>query len=207
MKDRTDGARTRRHGVSDPNARYHGFAPLYGAPDGEGGAGEEFDPYCPVRSFAGVAASVLVSPGRFFSGIEPHGPARYALLFALACSVVSYALERTAGRALAAVLPGPGSVPAGPDLAGLVLAAPLSLLGLLFSAFAVHLLARPFLARGLGIGATLRVACYANATAVLAWVPVLGALTPLYWLCLVVIGLRALHRSALLLEEDEGSVS
>ncbi len=64
---------------------------------------------------------------------------------------------------------------------------------------------RAFLARGLGFGATLRVVCYANATAVLVWVPLLGALTPLYWLCLVVLGLRALHRSALL-EEDEGSV-
>lgn len=167
--------------------------------------GEEFDPYRPARSFVGVAASVLLAPGRFFSGLEPHGPARYALLFALACSVVSYVLERTAGRALAAALPGPGIIPAGPDLTGLVLAAPLSLLGLLVSASVVHLLARAFLARGLGFGATLRVVCYANATTLLVWVPLLAALTPLYWLCLVVIGLRALHRSAL--PEDEGSVS
>jgi hypothetical protein len=202
LKDRHDGAGTRPYGASGPDGPY-GLLPRTAAGDGPGG-GEEFDPYRPVRSFPNVAARVLLAPKPFFSSLAPHGPARYALLFALACSVASYVLERTAGRALAAALPSSGSVSEGPDLTGLVLAAPLSLLSLFVSASIVHLSARAFLALGLGFGATLRVACYVNATGLLVWVPLLGTLTPLYWLCLIVIGLRALHRSALL-DEEEGA--
>ena len=77
------------------------------------------------------------------------------------------------------------------------------LLGLFASAALVHLAARAFLTPELGFGATLRVACYASATELVAWVPIVGPLTIFYWLCLIVLGLISLNASAAALAEEE----
>lgn len=190
MNDRTDGTKTRRYG----------FAGLPGVADGSGG--EEFDPRRPLKSFAGVAARIMLAPRAFFAGLEPHGAATYALLFALSCSVVSHALEGAAGRALAAALAGPGAIPVRTGFSGPLVGVALSLAGLFVSALVVHVFARALLAPELGFGAVLRVACYASATELVAWVPIVGPLTIFYWIFLMVLGMLVLNASALAEEED-----
>ena len=62
---------------------------------------------------------------------------------------------------------------------------------------------RAFLTPELGFGATLRVACYASATELVAWLPIVGPMTIFYWILLMVLGLISLNASATALTEEE----
>ena len=152
-----------------------------------------------------MATRILLAPRCFFAGLEPHRSAGSALLFALSCYAVSYVLEGTVGRAVATVLVGSGVVTDGGagGLAGLVVGLAPFLMGLFASAALVHLAARAFLTPELGLGASLRVACYASATELVAWLPIVGPMTIFYWILLMVLGLISLNASATALTEEE----
>lgn len=143
----------------------------------------------------------MFEPSRFFGRIRDEGTVVRALLYYLLVTVVGsfFTLLWDAGGVSLAHFAGAveagGSAATGP-VVNFVLSPFLALFTLLMVTAVYHLGAVMVASDRRGMGATARVVCYASSPALLAVVPVVGALVGAIWsLVLQVVGLREAHRT------------
>jgi hypothetical protein len=139
-----------------------------------------------VRGFLGTAKTVLLNPRTFFQAMPVDGGLLGPYFFFLLCTVLFFLVS------LAMVWAAQGSL----DMRlfpGLLLA-----LGMPFvTATLLHV----FLAKLFGTGgsyeASFRVVCYASAVNLVAWIPIVGLISPFYEIYLSTLGLSLVHRTTM----------
>ncbi len=176
--------------------------PARGAPRGPTGSpGGEFSLQDPVGSFVSTARGVLLNPTSFFRGIARQGDFLNPAVFALICALISALLGGLISLLLAPFLAGPEDT-GGEALAGgllgfvgtLILSPIYTAVVLLIFAGISHLLVlllvKPSHA---GFEATFRVFCYATATQLVSWIPIVNIVAGIYAIVLSVLGIREVH--------------
>ena len=177
---------------------------------GRGPRGDEgFDLSNPAGSFVSTVREVLFEPTNFFRRLPPRGRALNPLVFALACTLISFALgflvapldpwdseDLDLGRLLPNLV-ADGAEPTGVALLVVIFLVLLPLgivLGLYVGAAVYHLLVLLFVRpTGTGFEATFRVYAYTSTVVLLSWIPILGYAASLYGLYLSFVGMRELH--------------
>jgi hypothetical protein len=176
--------------------------PTGGPPRGPvGSPAREFNLQDPVGSFISTAREVLLNPANFFRGIARQGDFVNPLVFALICALISALLSGIISVVLSPLFAGPGDT-AGEAYAGglmgfvvaLILSPIYTAVGLLLLAGVYHLLVWLFARAGnAGFEATLRVVCYAQATQLVSWIPIVNILAAIYLVVLSFFGIREVH--------------
>lgn len=159
----------------------------------------EFDLQRPLASAAAVIRTVLFSPRRFYLNFKVEGPLKEPAVFVLLVGAVAGILG--AAVALASNLFF-GDLDAG-DLraafVGAVLFAVLSPVGVGVVAGVYLLSIRTFVGRVSGFTEIYRMAAYAAAALVFAWVPILGAFAFTYALMVLMgIGIQSVYKTSFL---------
>lgn len=161
----------------------------------------------PEVSFPGNVARTwlgsLLRPSEFFQGVPYDAPALRPVLYFLLITIVSAAFTLWWDAIGVA-----GSIPLagaryeeliGDGTSSLVafwLSPFMGLLGLAIWSLLLHLFVLMLAPRRRGLGATLRVLCYASGPAVFTALPVFGSLVGIIWgVVLQVFGVRAAHRT------------
>ncbi len=163
-------------------------------------AGGEFDYRDPVQSFVATVRRLVVEPVAFYRGMTRQGDFVNPLVFALICWEISAIIGGLLG--VLASLVGLGVRGVGEAIVSffgsLILTPILALVVLFIAAGIIHLLvvliARPM---STGFETTFRAIAYANVTALVSWVPILGALVGTLWyVVLSVFGVREGHATS-----------
>ena len=159
----------------------------------------EFDLQRPLASAAAVIRTVLFSPRRFYLNFKVEGPLKEPAVFVLLVGAVAGILG--AAVALASNLFF-GDLDAGDlraALVGAVLFAVLSPVGVGVVAGVYLLSIRTFVGRVSGFTEIYRMAAYAAAALVFAWVPILGAFAFTYALMVLMgIGIQSVYKTSFL---------
>lgn len=163
-------------------------------------AGEEFDYRDPIQSFVATVRRLVVEPVAFFRGMNRQGDFVNPLVFALICWEISAIISGLLG--VLGSLVGLGARGGGEAIVGffasLILTPILAVVVLFIAAGIIHLLVmlivRPM---GTGFETTFRAIAYANVTALVSWIPILGALVGTLWyVVLSVLGVRESHATS-----------
>lgn len=159
----------------------------------------EFDLQRPLRSAFTVIRAVIFSPRSFYLNLKVEGPLREPALFVLLVGALSGVLGAAVALASNILF---GDLDAG-DLraavVGAVLFAVLSPVGVGVTAGIYLLSIRTFVGKASSFTEVYRMAAYAAAALVLAWIPVLGAFAFTYALMvLMVIGIQSVYRTTFL---------
>ena len=159
----------------------------------------EFDLQRPLASAAAVIRTVLFSPRRFYLNFKVEGPLKEPAVFVLLVGAVAGILG--AAVALASNLFF-GDLDAGDlraALVGAVLFAVLSPVGVGVVAGVYLLSIRTFVGRVSSFTEIYRMAAYAAAALVFAWVPILGAFAFTYALMVLMgIGIQSVYKTSFL---------
>jgi hypothetical protein len=159
----------------------------------------EFDLQRPLASAAEVIRTVLFSPRSFYLNFKVEGPLKEPAVFVLLVGAVAGILG--AAVALASNLYF-GDLDAGDlraALFGAVLFAVLSPVGVGVVAGVYLLSIRTFVGRVSGFTEIYRMAAYAAAALVFAWVPILGAFAFTYALMVLMgIGIQSVYKTSFL---------
>jgi hypothetical protein len=159
----------------------------------------EFDLQRPLASAAAVIRTVLFSPRSFYLNFKVEGPLKEPAVFVLLVGAVAGILG--AAVALASNLYF-GDLDAGDlraALFGAVLFAVLSPVGVGVVAGVYLLSIRTFVGRVSGFTEIYRMAAYAAAALVFAWVPILGAFAFTYALMVLMgIGIQSVYKTSFL---------
>ena len=159
----------------------------------------EFDLQRPLASAAAVIRTVLFSPRSFYLNFKVEGPLKEPAVFVLLVGAVAGILG--AAVALASNLFF-GDLDAGDlraALFGAVLFAVLSPVGVGVVAGVYLLSIRTFVGRVSGFTEIYRMAAYAAAALVFAWVPILGAFAFTYALMVLMgIGIQSVYKTSFL---------
>lgn len=159
----------------------------------------EFDLQRPLASAAEVIRTVLFSPRSFYLNFKVEGPLKEPAVFVLLVGAVAGILG--AAVALASNLFF-GDLDAGDlraALVGAVLFAVLSPVGVGVVAGVYLLSIRTFVGRVSGFTEIYRMAAYAAAALVFAWVPILGAFAFTYALMVLMgIGIQSVYKTSFL---------
>ncbi|MGH3087305.1 MAG: hypothetical protein ACRDSJ_08305 [Rubrobacteraceae bacterium] len=162
-------------------------------------ASPEFDLVNPVSSAASVLRAAVLSPRQFFLNFQTEGPIKEPAVFALLVGLLSGVVSLLAAP-IFEFLFGSGSG----EVWGLPLFGALAF-ALLSPAFvalmaAVYLLSvRTFVGKVGDFRGMFRMAAYAYAAMVFAWVPFIGAFAITYSLMVVMgVGVRFVHRTTFL---------
>jgi len=198
-------------GREPENGSYH-FQDAPGA-DGEPVVPVPFEDLDRFGFFGGMWETirrVLLKPGLFFGAMPLTGSMARPIAFYMLLGELAYlfvTVWNAAGLDPVALIKGTDAAQGGDvgfyaSLSAnflMLLVWPLFLfVSVYFNAALVHVLLLIFRAGGSGFKATLRVCCYANASAMLMLVPVVGVpLTFLWQTVVTVAGLRAVHRASL----------
>jgi len=163
-------------------------------------AGGEFDYRDPVQSFVVTVRRLVLEPVAFFRGMTRQGDFVNPLVFGLICWEISALIGGILG-VLASIV-GIGVRGVGEAIVGifasLILTPIFAAIGFLIAAAIIHLLvvliARPM---STGFETTFRVVAYANVTALVNWIPILGALVAAVWYTvLAIFGVREGHATS-----------
>jgi len=169
-------------------------------PGGSASAGGEFDYKDPVQSFVSTVRRLVLEPVAFYRGMTRQGDFVNPLVFALICWEISAVIGGFLG-VLASIV-GLGVKAVGEAIvsffASLILTPIFATVGLLIAAGIIHLLvvliARPM---STGFETTFRVVSYANVTALVSWIPILGALVGAVWYTVLsILGVREGHATS-----------
>ena len=147
----------------------------------------------PARSFAAAASEVALRPAAFFRETAGAQSVPGALIFAAACAAISIALsELTTLTGLSGEWRGMRFALENVGIgAGLWL-----VFVVLFTGF-MHLLVRLLAGRGRrGTGTTMKMIGYSSTAQLGSWLPYVGWLFDLYFLYLVMVGVREAHRTS-----------
>ncbi len=159
----------------------------------------EFDLRRPFASAVAVIRTVLFSPRRFYLNFDVHGPLREPVVFVLLVGAVAGILGAAVALSSNLLF---GDVDAG-DLwaavADAVLFALLLPVGVGVVAGVYLLSIRTFVGKVSGFTEVYRMAAYAAAVLVLAWIPILGAFAFTYVLMVLMgIGIHSVYRTSFL---------
>ncbi|HKH10582.1 MAG TPA: YIP1 family protein [Rubrobacter sp.] len=169
-------------------------------PGASASTGGEFDYRDPIQSFVGTVRRLVLEPVAFFRGMTRQGDFVNPLVFALICWEISAVIGGFLG--VIASIVGLGSRSVGDAIvsffASLILTPIFATVGLLIAAAIIHLLvvliARPM---STGFETSFRVVSYANVTALVNWIPVLGALVGAVWYTVLsILGVREGHATS-----------
>ncbi|MDP9437822.1 MAG: YIP1 family protein [Actinomycetota bacterium] len=163
-------------------------------------AGGEFDYRDPIQSFVVTVRRLVVEPVAFFRGMNRQGDFVNPLLFAVICweiSAIIGGLLGVLGSLVGLGVRGLGEAIVG-FFASLILTPIFALAVLFIAAGIIHLLvvliARPM---STGFETTFRAIAYANVTALVSWIPILGVLIGTLWyVVLSVFGVREGHATS-----------
>lgn len=147
----------------------------------------------PARSFAGAVVEVVLRPAAFFRDTAGAQSVPGALIFAVACAAISTALaELSTLTGLSGEWRGMGYAL---EIAGLGAGLWLAFV-VVFTGF-MHLLVRLLAGRGRrGVGTTMKIVGYSSTAQLGSWLPYVGWLFDLYFLYLVMVGVREAHRTS-----------
>lgn len=147
----------------------------------------------PARSFAGAVAEVALRPAAFFREVAGAQSVPATLIFAAACAAISIALsELVTITGLSGDWQGLSYA-----LENVGLGAGLWLVFVVVFTGFMHLLVRILAGRGRrGIGTTMKVIGYSSTAQLGSWLPYVGWLFDLYFLYLVMVGVREAHRTS-----------
>lgn len=159
----------------------------------------EFDLQRPLASAVAVTRAVLFSPRSFYLNFKVEGPLREPVIFVLLVGAFAGVLGAVVALASNLLF---GDLDAGDVRAAVVdglLFAVLSPVGVGVVA-AVYLLSiRTFVGKVASFSAVYRMAAYAAAALVLAWIPVLGAFAVTYALMVLMgIGIRSVYTTSIM---------
>jgi hypothetical protein len=163
-------------------------------------AGGEFDYRDPIQSFVSTVRRLVLEPVAFFRGMTRQGDFVNPLVFAVICWEISAVIGGF--LSVIASIVGIGVRGAGEAIvsffASLILTPIFATVGLLIAAGIIHLLvvliARPM---STGFETTFRVVSYANVTALVSWIPILGALVGAVWYTVLsILGVREGHATS-----------
>ena len=155
-----------------------------------------FEPSNFFRSFAATVQSVVLKPARFFRDLDEQRPPGSAVVFAVVCGVVGFLLGYVVSP-ISSWIWGESYPELGRIYWTILALSPLlAWIGLYIFAAFQHLFVAIFIRPRKGFDATLRVAAYSSALALLSWVPVVGHLASAYGLYVTMAGLRVLHETS-----------
>jgi len=159
----------------------------------------EFDLQRPFASAVAVIRSVLVSPRSFYLNFNIEGPVKEPAVFVLFVGAVSGVLGAALALSTNLLF---GDLDAGDLRAAVidaVLFASLSPVGIGVVAGVYLLSIRTFVGKVSGFREIYRMAAYASAALVLAWIPVLGAFAFAYALIVLMgIGIQSVYGTSFL---------
>lgn len=140
----------------------------------------------PVKRFIDTWKEVLSKPSAFFTKMPPKGGYKEPLKFVLVCyipfAIFTFFTEIFYLDFPALLLP--------------PLALLIGIIVVFVQSIIVHVGVRIFAGeKNKGFESTLRVISYASATAVFLWIPIIGALIPLYGIYLGIVGLMKVHKT------------
>jgi hypothetical protein len=159
----------------------------------------EFDLRHPLASAVAVIQTVLFSPRRFYLNFKVEGPikepAAFVLLVGAVCGILGAAVALSTNFLF-------GDLDAGDLRAAVIDAALFALLspvGVGVVAGVYLLSIRTFVGKTSGFGEVYRMAAYASAALILAWIPVLGAFAFAYALIVLMgIGIQSVYGTSFL---------
>jgi len=159
----------------------------------------EFSPERPLPSALAVIRAVLLSPRGFYADFSPGGPVGGPALFALLVGAVAGVLAAAVALLSNLIF---GRLEAGELLLTLLQALVFGLLSPLAVAVVagVYLLSiNTFVGKVASFREVYRMAAYAWAAMVLAWIPILGAFAVTYALMVLMgVAIRSVYRTSLL---------
>lgn len=159
----------------------------------------EFDLHRPLASAVAVVRAVLFSPRSFYLNLKVEGPLKEPAVFVLLVGTVAGILGAAVALASNLLF---GDLDAGDIRAAVVdavLFAVLSPVGVGVVAGIYLLSIRTFVGRVSSFTEVYRMAAYAAAALVLAWIPILGAFAITYALMVLMgIGIQSVYRTSLM---------
>ncbi|MDN5698427.1 MAG: YIP1 family protein, partial [Rubrobacter sp.] len=147
----------------------------------------------PAKGFAETVTEVALRPAAFFARIAGGKGVMASLLFAAACATISTAAAELATlTGLSGDWQGPGYAL---EIAGI--GAGLWLAFVVLFTGVLHLLVRLLAGSGSrGIGTTAKIVGYSSTAQLASWLPYIGWLFDLYFLYLLMIGVKEAHRAS-----------
>jgi hypothetical protein len=150
--------------------------------------GRDFDPSRAMDSFVPTARAVAFQPKAFFAALPRQGNYVGPIVFAIICAEVAAILGGLLGLLSGHTI--------GALISAIVYAAIGTTIGLFIVAAIAHLLVTLVIGSlNAGFEATFRVAAYSFVTALVRWIPIVGALIALYGVYLAIVGIREVHQT------------